>query len=512
MSGGLKATVGAKTTGIERPVQGRQRDYGAVLWKLPHLLDLSYAELEEKNLEIKAERLKGVTSEQMQERMLNMLKNEVGIKAVIVCFCDLEGRFHALDYDKKFILGSHDNLTFDGSSIKGFTRLAESDLRLKADWTSLRFLPADLFGAGKVLVFGNVCDKDGSLYESDFRGHLMRLCQGLHIEGIMVNAAPEVEGFIFNGIKAEQVFEEAVGFELATMTGYFSSLPQDTLRLFIDKFAEVKRALGFQNEKDHPEVAPAQFELNFRYSSALDTADQILLYKLLARQVAQSMGFTACFLPKPIANLNGSGMHMNMSLAKDGKNTFFEAKDKNSLSEQAYRFMAGILYHGHDLCLAMNSSVNAYRRLDPNFEAPNEIKASATDRGSMVRIPIGNEKSARIEVRTVAPDANPYLVLYALIKAGLMGIHASDSDFEKMKKKVFDGEVEILPGTIYEAIDRFSESKFMKEIMGEDNHMKYAELKQMVADRSPKALGTKVKTNEVLFHHEVRNQMIWDNF
>jgi len=502
----------AVEVGERAAIKGRDRDYGSVLWKQPHLLDLSYAELEEKNLEVKALRLKGAKSDEVKAKFLDYLKNDAGVKAVVVCFSDLEGRLHTLDYDKKFILGAEDNLTFDGSSIRGFTAQSQSDLRLKVDWTTFRWLPADLFGAGKVLVFGNVCDKDGSLYKSDFRSNLSSLCDELRAEGITVNVAPEVEGFLFKGEKVEQAFDEKTGFELATMSGYFSSLPQDTLRLFIDKFAEVKRALAFQNEKDHPEVAPAQFELNFRYSVALDTADQIQIYKLLARQVAKSMGFTACFLPKPIQGLNGSGMHTNMSFSKDGVNMFYDASKEWSLSETAKKVVTGILYYANDCCLLINSSVNAYRRLDPKFEAPNEIKCSAVDRGSMVRIPIGNEKSARIEVRTVAPDANPYLALYGLIKAGLAGMKASAEELSKMEKKVYGGKVKKLPGNIYEALEHFEGSDFIKDVLGEENQQKYAALKYMAAERSPKDLGTKVKTGEVIYHHDITNQWIWNQF
>lgn len=481
--------------------------------KQSHLLELSYLELEEKNLEIKQLRRQGVTNEEMRERFMTYLEMEIGIKCLTVFFSDMEGRLHGLDYDKKFLLGAEDNLTFDGSSIRGFTAQKESDLRLKIDWTSFRFAPSDLFGAGKVLVFANVMDKDGSLYDGDFRSRLAQLCEKLHKkEGIMVNVAPELEGFIFKGHKAEQSFDEKTGFELATASGYFSSLPQDVLRIFIDKFAEVQRALGFENEKDHPEVAPAQFELNFKYTVALDTADQIQLYKLLARQIASMMGLTACFLPKPIQNLNGSGMHTNLSLAKEGKNIFFDAKGKHSLSEMAYKFIAGILYHANDICLAMNSSVNAYRRLDPAFEAPNEIKMSPTDRGSMVRIPIGNEKSARIEVRTVAPDSNPYLCLYAILEAGLAGLNANETEIKKMQKTVFESEIKKLPRDIYAALEHFEKSEFMMNSMGKDNHRKYTELKRVSAMRSPRMLGTKVKLGEIIYHHEITNQLLWSDF
>lgn len=490
----------------------RSRDYEFSFSSPDHLLDLSYLELEDRNLQIKRMRLNGDTNEQMRARYMDYLREEVGIKAVTVFFSDLEGRLHALDYDKKYLLGAEDNLTFDGSSIRGFTPQKESDLRLSIDWRSFRFAPSDLFGMGKVLLFADVCDKDGSPYGSDFRSKLSGLCNDLAKKGITVNIAPEIEGFLFQGMKAEQSFDEKTGFELVTSSGYYSSLPQDILRKFIDKFAEVQRALGYENEKDHPEVAPAQFELNFKYTHALDTADQIQLYKLLARQVATAMGLTACFLPKPVQGINGSGMHTNMSLSKDGRNLFYDAKGKHSLSDSAYRFATGILFYADDLCLTINSSVNAYRRLDPAYEAPNEIKMSSTDRGSMIRIPIGNEKSARLEVRTVAPDSSPYISFYTLIQAGLAGMEAPEAEFRKMEKEVFGEEIKKLPGEINTAIINFEKSEFMAKILGADNHRKYAGLKTMVAHRSPLALGNKIKSGEVLFHHEVYNQLIWSAF
>jgi len=477
-----------------------------------HLV-LDYTELEEKNLEVKKARLNGANSIDFKTKFLAYLKGEKRIKAVTVCFTDLEGRLHLLDYDKKFILGAEGNLTFDGSSIKGFTAQDQSDLRLTLDWSTFRWLPADIFGAGKVLVFSNVCDSEGSYYAGDFRGQLAKLVENLKDEkGIDVNVAPEVEGFLFKGEKAEQFFDELKGFELATMSGYFNCLPQDSLRQFIDKFAEVQRALAFENEKDHPEVAPAQFELNYKYSVILDAADQILLYKLIARQVAKSMGFTASFLPKPIQGMNGSGMHVNLSLAKNGKNLFYDKDGEFGLSDDAHKFLIGVLTYANDLCLILNPSVNSYRRLDPKFEAPNEIKVSSVDRGSMIRIPMGNERSARIEVRTVAPDVNPYLCMFSILSAGLIGLNASEKEMEKFKKNLFSGKVKKLPGEIYGALNHFRKSKFIVEILGEDNHKKYLKLKEATADRSPRALGNRVKSGEILYHHEVTNQLLWGDF
>src|SRR5712664_3551611 len=163
--------------------------------------------------------------------------------------------------------------------------------------------------------------------------------------------------------------------------------------------------MAFQNEKDHPEVAPSQFEINYGYGEVVSAADQIQLYKLICRQVATNMGFTACFLPKPVVGVNGSGMHTNVSISKNGKNLFWDPKGEEKLSKTGWEFVDRILTHGNDICLLFNSSVNAYRRLDPHFEAPNQLKASPVDRGAMVRIPIGNERSMRTEVRAVAPDA-----------------------------------------------------------------------------------------------------------
>ncbi len=479
---------------------------------LTNFLELSYSELETRNLKIKKEAVEGKNQEEFEKEIMELLKNETGVKAVMIAFCDMEGKLHILDYDKKFFLGSLDNLTFDGSSIKGFATQDKSDLRLKADFRSFRWLPSDVFGPGKVLMFANVHDQDGTMFSADFRNQLMQICDKLKQQGITVNNAPEIEGILFKGTDAEQHFNESIGFEVTTEGGYFNTLPQDTLRLFIDKVAEVQRALGFENEKDHPEVAPAQFEINFKYTDILFTCDQILLYKLTARQIAKSMGYTASFLPKPILGINGNGMHSNISLFQNGKNLFYGDDGEYGLSDIANRFLNGILYHARELCLSFCPSVNAFRRLDPHFEAPNAIKASTTDRGSMIRIPLGNEKSTRIEVRSVSPDANPYFTHYIILSAALKFVHAETSEYERLRSELQLRGKQILPGNIYEAIEEFGNSDFIKEVIGQVNLDKYLTLKKEVAERSPLSLGAYVKNNEVLFHHEVRNQMLWSRF
>jgi len=475
---------------------------------LRNFLEIPYDELEERNLHAKRQRLDRVDPGEIAEQRLKYLHDEKRIKALTVCFTDLEGRFHMLDYDKKFLLSSADNLTFDGSSIRGFSEISESDLKLAIDWSAFYWLPCDIFGPGKVIVFGEVQSQDGSPYPADFRSRLHILTDELHAkEGMVMQVAPEIEGFLFNGIDAERKYIEKGAFEFISTGGYYHSLPQDPLREFIDRAAEAQRALGLSNEKDHPEVAPSQFEMNFSYSEAMVTADQIQLYKLVCRQVARSLGLTASFLPKPVAGVNGNGMHCNMSLAKNGKNLFYDKNGEHKLSKFAWEVIDRLLNNATDICLIANSSVNAYRRLDPNFEAPNQIKASATNRAAMIRIPLGNERTARIEFRSVAPDSNPYMLFYTLLRTAREGALPEPDDAEGKRSRT-----RFLPDNIHDAIRVFKSSKLVQDILGEVPHVKFAELKQRSADRCPKELGTLVKRHEVMFHHEVTNQWLWSQF
>ncbi len=473
--------------------------------ELRNFLAIPYDELEELNLKAKDARRNGTTAHKVQEERLKYLTDEKRIKAVTVLFSDLEGRLHMLDYDKKFLLKSYDNLTFDGSSIRGFTAQRESDLRLGIDWSAFYWAPADIFGPGKILVFGDVIDKDGAPYPADIRSVLKRYAAELKKkEGYTLNAANEIEGFLFKGENAERHYHETNRFEYVNTGGYYHSLPGDPLRTFIDTTAEVQRAMGFQNEKDHPEVAPSQFEINYSYADVVTAADQIQIYKLVCRQIATRMGLTASFLPKPVVGVNGSGMHTNVSISKDGKNLFWDPKGEEKLSKFGWSFVDRILTHGNDVCLVLNASVNAYRRLDPHFEAPNQIKASAVDRGSMIRIPIGNEKSMRVEVRSVGPDANPYMVMYSIFKSGLEGETAKVKNLRQAER--------YLPDNIYTAMEHFRNAEWTTKLFGADVKARYADLKQASADRCPRLLGTFVKAPEVQYHHDVYNQYLWNLF
>jgi glutamine synthetase len=319
--------------------------------------------------------------------------------------------------------------------------------------------------------------------------------------GYTFNLSNEIEGFVFRGKHAEQNYVETGAFEFVSTGGYYHSLPGDTLRAFIDRAAGVQRAMGFANEKDHPEVAPAQFEMNYSYAESVIAADQVQLYKLIARQVARQLDLTASFLPKPVTGVNGSGMHTNMSISSNGTNLFYEAGGKEGISAGAWDFIQRILSHGREICLLLNPSVNSYRRLDPHYEAPNQIKASPIDRGSMVRIPIGNARSARVEVRSIAPDVNPCMAIYTLFRTGLEGTIDANLSPDA-----------ILPDNIYDAIDDFQAGSFVKSILGSEVCERYAALKRASADRCPRLLGSRIKRAEIQFHHEVTNQYLWNQF
>jgi len=350
-----------------------------------------------------------------------------------------------------------------------------------------------------------VIDKGGTAYAGDTRGVLKNFAkEQFEKSGYTLNAANEIEGFLFGGIDAEKNFPTTGKFDYVNTGGYYHSLPSDPLRSFIDTTAEVQRAMGFENEKDHPEVAPSQFEINYGYGEVVAAADQIQLYKLICREVATKLGMTASFLPKPVVGVNGSGMHTNVSISKGGRNLFWDPSGKEKLSALGWKFVDRILTHGNDICLLLNSSVNAYRRLDPHFEAPNQIKASAVDRGSMIRIPIGNERSMRVEVRSVAPDSNPYLVMLSVFKSGMEGDTSRIKNLRQAER--------YLPDNIYTALEDFRNSEWTTKLLGEDVKARYGDLKQASADRCPRLLGTFVKPEEVQFHHEVYNQFLWNQF
>ena len=453
---------------------------------LRSFLALSYDELEELNLKAKEQRKNRVAADQIQEERLKYLTDEKRIKAVTVLFSDLEGRLHMLDYDKKFLVKSWDNLTFDGSSIRGFTAQRESDLRLGIDWSAFYWAPADVFGAGKVIVFGEVIDKDGAPVRADIRGVLKAFAHELHEKnGYTLNAANEIEGFLFDGVDAERRYHETGKFEYVNTGGYYHSLPGDPLRTFIDTTAEVQRAMGFENEKDHPEVAPSQFEINYGYGEVVAAADQIQLYKLICRQVATSMG-----------------MHRLASCPSRSSASTATACTPTSRSAKTARIFSGIrkgeektepvglaVHRPHSHRTATTSACCSTRASTPiagsirTSRRPIRSRLPPMDRGSMVRVPIGNEKSSRVEVRSVG--------------SGRQSVHGAVLDLpdrprrrDRPRSRTCARPSAICPTTSTRQSKIFADPKWTTKLLGEDVKGRYADLKQASADRCPRLLGT----------------------
>ena len=471
-----------------------------------NFLALSYEELEELNLEAKADRMNRLPFEEIREKRIKYLTDQKHIKAVTVLFSDLEGRLHLLDYDKKFLLGSHENLTFDGSSIRGFTAQKESDLRLGIDWSAFYWVPADVFGNGKVLVFGTVIDKDGTPYSGDLRGVLKAYSDKLYKEkGYTLNAANEIEGFLFAGKDAERkIPRDAESSTSSTPAATTTCCPSIRCASSSTRLPKCSAPWASRTKRITPKLRPASLKSTTATAKLWRLRTRFSFTSLLCRQIANNMGYTACFLPKPVVGVNGSGMHTNVSVSKDKVNLMWDPKGQEMLSSFGWKFIDRILTSALDICLILNPSVNAYRRLDPHFEAPNQIKASATDRGSMVRVPIGNSRSMRVEVRSVAPDANPYLALYSIFKTGIDGNTAKIKNLRQAER--------YLPDHIQAAIDDFKGSEWIAEILGSDVQGRFADLKQASANRCARDLGTFVKAPEVQFHHEIYNQSLWNLF
>jgi len=370
---------------------------------------------------------------------------------------------------------------FDGSSIEGFVRIEESDMYLYPDldtYVTFPWRPQQ----GKVARF--ICDvytSEGKPFEGDPRYILRKVIKEASDMGYTFNVGPEVEFFLFNMEENGQP---------TTMTneraGYFDLGPLDFGENARRDMVLTLEDMGISVEASHHEVAPAQHEIDIKYSDALTTADNIMTFKLVVRTIAKRHGLHATFMPKPKYGVDGSGMHVNMSLKKDGKNIFDDPSDKLGLSKEAYYFMAGIMKHMKSMTAITNPLVNSYKRLVPNFEAPVYIAWSASNRSPLIRIPSGRGSSARIELRCPDPAANPYLTLAVCLAAGLDGIKNKLTPPVSVDKNIFSLSkeerealgVETLPLNLSESVSDLEKSDFMHNVLGEHIAKKYIEAKK----------------------------------
>lgn len=370
---------------------------------------------------------------------------------------------------------------FDGSSIEGFARIEESDMYLYPDFGTLEVFPWRPQQGKVARLICDVYRPNGEPFEGDPRYILKRAIKEAADLGYVFDVGPECEFFLFNtdenAMPTTNTNEQA---------GYFDLGPVDFGENARRDMVLTLEEMGYIVEASHHEVAPAQHEIDIHYDEALATADNIMTFKLAVKTIAKRHGLHATFMPKPKYGVNGSGMHINMSLSKDGKNIFVDKKDKLGLSKEAYYFIGGIMKHMKGMTAITNPLINSYKRLVPGFEAPVYIAWSATNRSPLIRIPATHGKGTRIELRCPDPSANPYLALAVCLKAGLDGIVNKIMPPESVDCNIFEmsdeqkkaSGIDEIPGTLIEAIYEMEKDGLIKEVLGEHTFAKYISAKK----------------------------------
>ena len=372
---------------------------------------------------------------------------------------------------------------FDGSAIEGFVREEETDMYLHPDLDTFTIFPWRPQQGKVARLICDVYGPDGTPFEGDPRYILKKVLKEAEEMGFYFNVGPECEFFLFHTDE-----EGRPTTKTHEMAGYFDVAPIDLAENVRRDIVLNLEEMGFEIESSHHEIAPAQHEVDFQYEKGLKASDNILTFKMAVKSIAKQHGLHATFMPKPKAGVNGSGMHINMSLEdKLGKNLFADTDDKLGLSRLAYEFMAGILAHIKSMCLLTNPIVNSYKRLIPGYDAPVYIAWSrATNRGQIMRIPSSRGASTRLELRSPDSAMNPYLALAACLAAGLDGIKNHMELPEPVVQNIYvmDEEtikergIDHLPETLGEAIDEFEEDAFLRNVLGEHIFYKYLEAKK----------------------------------
>ncbi|MCQ2521093.1 MAG: type I glutamate--ammonia ligase [Lachnospiraceae bacterium] len=358
---------------------------------------------------------------------------------------------------------------FDGSSIDGFARIEESDMCLHPDLDSFLIFPWNTEQGKIARLICDVYRTDGTPFEGDPRYVLRRAIKEAADMGYSVNVGPECEFFLFqsdeNDLPTTLSHEKAGYFDLGPV-----DLGEDVRRDTVITLEE----MGFDIEASHHECAPAQHEIDFKYDEALPTADNVMTFKLAVRTIANKHGQHATFMPKPKFGMAGSGMHLNLSLSKDGENIFQNAEDEYGLSQEAYYFIGGVMKHMKGMTAIMNPLVNSYKRLVPGYEAPVHIAWSAKNRSPLIRVPAVRGAGTRIEIRNPDPSANPYLAIAVAIHAGLDGIKNKITPPAGVNRNIFEmtaeerkaAQIESLPDNLLEAVEELEKDELVKAALG----------------------------------------------
>ena len=410
------------------------------------------------------------------------LVRENDVEFIRLQFSDLFGTMKNVAITARQLEKALDNkCTFDGSSVDGFVRIEESDMYLYPDLDSFAIFPWNAGGNRVARLICDVYGQDGLPFEGDPRNVLKRVMVECQKMGYKFNVGPECEFFLFH--TDEEGRPTTVSHEKA---GYFDVAPLDLGESARRDMILNLEDMGFEIEASHHEVAPAQHEIDFKYDNALRTADNILTFKFIVKYIAKRHGLYASFMPKPKYGINGSGMHVNMSLAKDGKNIFADPEGEMGLSKEAFWFIGGIIKHMKGMTVITNPLVNSYKRLVPGYEAPIYIAWSATNRSPLIRIPAARGVGTRVELRCPDPAANPYLVLAACLEAGLDGIRNQITPPDAVTENVFEMRlsqkaklgIESLPGDLEQAVEELEKDDYIKNVLGEHITEKYLEAKK----------------------------------
>lgn len=415
-----------------------------------------------------------------KEDIIRMVKEE-DVKFIRLQFTDIFGTLKNVAITASQIEKAMDNkCMFDGSSIEGFTRIEESDMYLYPDPDTFVIFPWRPQDGKVARLICDVYTPDGKPFAGCPRNILKRNLKDAADLGYTFNVGPELEFFLFltddKGKPTTQTHDDA---------GYFDLAPIDLGESARRDMCLTLEAMGFEIEASHHEVARGQHEIDFKYGDALKTADNINTFKLVVKTIAQKHGLHATFMPKPIFGINGSGMHTNQSLFKNGKNAFYDEKDKLQLSSEAYSYIAGLMNNIKAMSAITNPLVNSYKRLVPGYEAPVYIAWSARNRSPLIRIPAARGASTRIELRCPDPSSNPYFVLAACLAAGLDGIKnklqvkaSTDRNIFKMTQEEKDkAGIESLPHNLINAVQAMQKSELMKKTLGDHAFELYTEAK-----------------------------------
>ena len=411
------------------------------------------------------------------------LVEEEDVEFIRLQFTDVFGTLKNVAITKKQLERAINNqCMFDGSSIEGFARIEESDMYLYPDLDTFAIFPWRPQQGKVARIICDVYKPDGSPYEGDPRGVLKRVIQQAKDMGYEFKVGPECEFFLFNADE-----EGNPTTETKEKAGYFDLGPIDFGENARRDIVLTMEDMGYEIEASHHEVAPAQHEIDFKYAEALQMADTVITFKLAVKTVAKRHGMFASFMPKPKAQDSGSGMHINMSLHKDGSNIFYNPEDKNGLSKEAYYFIGGIMKHIKGMTLITNPLINSYKRLVPGYEAPTDIAWSVTNRTPLIRIPAcRGDEGSRIELRSPDPSTNPYLALAVCLAAGLDGIRSkieppsdvSDNMFDMSLAEKKELKIEHLPENMKEAIKEFEADDLIRNTLGAHISEKYIEAKK----------------------------------